>query len=814
MAELKYINHDLEGQPPNTPSIYSKSFEPERLRFQQGPYGGMTEREPTLKDVVAVFRKRIKLILLCIAVCGLCGILYCIFADKYYTASADIEIQGYAPVLAGGSVDNLYGSDTRKLDYQRTTIAKLKRLVVADRALEDPDLKDNITNYLQKRSNNFFDYIVSFFKEKFKKNDDSESKNHSDQHFQFKPSLLQNYLGLIDISPVRDTSIVEISAITTDPELSQKIANAHSQAFIQELHQERQNAVMANYEVLQKQGKELQAKLSEAEHQLSQYAEKNQLVGDSNTEDANIAVRQVINLTNLLTDATAKRVKSESLLKELESKDDKLDNSAFEDQMQRSARDALEKAEAEYASLKQSVTDEYPAAKELKMRISSLKNSLSNAQKREIENLRIQYRSDVAAENKLIAKIDEARSKAQDMSKRLVQYNLLLKQSDSIRGLYETVLRQSQETQISGAAGNTNIIVSDYASKPLQPSAPHTNLVIIISFLLGGVIGLALAILLEAFNNKLRTPQDASIDLNLPLLGYVPSFSQTSYSMKESFINQVQKLLPFRSLSNKNLTPVQTTPPLTDGLMDEALTVKKPGDIDKASSFIMISSPQAMVSEALRTIRASILLAKADCPPGVIMTTSAQHGEGKTTITANLAIALAQSGHDVILIDADLRKSRIGSLFNISPDLPGLSDYLAGHRALDQVIRKTAVKNVDVLVAGSPSPNPVELLGSKSMHQLIDALKDRYQFILLDCAPVLPVADALMVSKISDAVLFITRSKKSDRNGTREACRRLRNVNAKILGVILNDLDLRDAEVGVGSMSAHDYNFQASAGFG
>lgn len=158
-----------------------------------------------------------------------------------------------------------------------------------------------------------------------------------------------------------------------------------------------------------------------------------------------------------------------------------------------------------------------------------------------------------------------------------------------------------------------------------------------------------------------------------------------------------------------------------------------------------------------------------------------------------------------MVIDADLRQSRLSSLFNIPKEHAGLSDYLAGHRQIDEIVCKTAIENADVLVSGSIPPNPAELLGSKKMKELIDSLRSRYDFILIDCPPVLPVADGLMVSRVADAVAFVTRSNMTERGASIEARRRLGSVNARILGVILNDLNFSHVDHHMGPLHSHSY---------
>lgn len=740
--------------------------------------GEAPENENQLMDLLQTFKKHRGLIVFSTLGLAVFAFFACLFMDKQYTATATLEIRGYEPVLSDVPVENLYGADTRRLDYPKTTTSKLTRMGVADKVLSVPEVGEDVIAYLEEdRSSFLLDSVKQIFRA-FMTNEETKDK---DPNFVHRPSLLEKYLKLISVTPVRETSLVQVAATTTSPRLSEMIANEHAHVFIEDLARERQDSIMGNLKLLQRQADDLKARLTKSEQDLSKYAGDNQILAAANSEDANMIVKHIINLTALLGDATGKRVRSESLLKEVEGKDPKTTPSIIDDDSQRQARTSLQQAEAEYAGLLQRVTPEYPQMLELHAKIQALRTTLLDNYRRMVQGLRMQFESDRAAEQKLIEQIDHETERAHDVSKRLVHYNLLLKESESLRGLYESVLRQVQQIQMTGATTSSNIFISDHASLPDSWSFPPIKILVVLAALLGFGIGCVAALVIETFNNTVVSPDDAAVISGFPFLGYVPSFDDARWGSKsESLLKvwELRKALPPgggrasslpETRQGENLPPVELSP----------------------RERITLATPRADVAEALRTIRAGIILSSADNPPKVLMVTSVAKGDGKTTLAANLAVSLAEAGHRTLLMDVDLRQGRIASLFNLSAHSAGLVDYLTGRAGVDEVITETDVPNLEVTPSGSRPPNPAELVGSRKMEDFIRNLRDTYDYIILDSPPVLPVADALMLTRITDATLLVIRSNATDRTQAREARTRLMRVRARILGVVLNDFDAK-----------------------
>ena len=710
-------------------------------------YGSVAEpeRELSLSDLLHALKSRWLMILAITAGFSAIMLAYCVTRDQLYTASSVIEIRGYAPVLAGATVESLYGADTRKLEYQKTTIAKLKQPGIADRVLSSDADAQLVAHYFGLPLNT------------------AASTTSRGQGLQQLPKLVASYLGLIDINPISETSLVEIQAITREPRLSMIVANAHAEGFIEALRLERQESMRTNLKALETQANELKGKLATAEQEIADYSEQTHLIVPSgNDAGKDLTLQKIVGITELLSHATGKRVQSENLYNQLKNSPLANSSSLDNDSIQQ-WRFELNKLEGEYTALGQKVTAAYPDMVDLKSRINSLSRSIADERGQLLKALASRLDNERAAEQQLVEQVAKEESQAHENLRKMARFTVLRKEADSLRELYEAVLKQLQETTVSAASGVSNIFISDWATEPQTPSYPKTNLLVILATLIGLGLGVLCAWTMEYFDNRIKNSNEAATALDLPLLGVLPSFAPTQNRLSLDRLR-----IPY---FNKQ----------SDGSALATISQQP----------IAISQPDAMVSEALRTIRAGLLLSSVDSPLRTIMVTSAEKGEGKTTIAANLAVSLAQAEYRVLLIDADLRETSLGNLFPQLLERKGLSDLIAGQTDFAASVVKEVIPFLDILGRGSRPPNPAEIVGSKKMRETIASLRDVYDFIIIDSPPVLPVADSLMLSSAVDAVLMVTRAGKTLRRNAREARRRLQRVRANIAGVIVNGSDPR-----------------------
>jgi capsular exopolysaccharide synthesis family protein len=291
------------------------------------------------------------------------------------------------------------------------------------------------------------------------------------------------------------------------------------------------------------------------------------------------------------------------------------------------------------------------------------------------------------------------------------------------------------------------------ARAPISPTEPNIPRNLAFGFVLGLASGIGLAFLLENMDNTVRTTEQAQVISGLPALGMIPLGSKS----------------PTESNATRNLTVSSSR---------------------ESVELVTYSRPQSQMAESYRALRTSLLLSNLGTPPKVVMITSARPQEGKTTTSINTAVVLAQKGVRVLLIDADLRRPSIHKTLGLGPRT-GLSNVLTGSTSLEHaILRSDVLSNLFILPAGTPPPNPAELLASSNMRDLLLDLRDKYDHIVIDTPPTLSVTDAVVLSPRVDAIVLVIRSGQTTKQALRRSRDILMQVNARVTGVLLNAVDL------------------------
>ncbi len=399
----------------------------------------------------------------------------------------------------------------------------------------------------------------------------------------------------------------------------------------------------------------------------------------------------------------------------------------------------------------------FPRVQRIQAQIKEVDDQITKERKGIILQLKSDYNESKAREDLLRQRLDQQKAEANLMSEKMIEYNILKREADANKSLYEGLLTKLKEASISEGLKSSNIRIVDPAMIPSSPARPAKTRNIALACLVGLVGGIGLALLREYLDNTVKTPDDVETLSRLPSLAVVPVFGGADASTRRNGI----------------LKGVSTN-----------------GN-EKRIELVAQHLPKSQMAEAFRALRTALLLSQPDHPPQVILVTSALPREGKTTAAANLAVTLAQLGDKTVLVDADLRKPGVGRLLNLGTGkYAGLSSYLAGASSLDLVtVPHPAIPNLAAIPTGPLPPNPADLLSSHRLAEAISELRTKFKFIVIDSPPIMAATDAVILSVQADGVLLVVRSGETPKEAFTRSRDLLVSVKSNLLGVVLNAVD-------------------------
>lgn len=574
-------------------------------------------------------------------------------------------------------------------------------------------------------------------------------------------SLLGAFKGSLRIALSQNSRVIEVHYRSSDPQLAASVVNTLMQTYVEDNRRTRFESTMAASTWLQAQLVDLQMKVEKSQEKLVQYQREHEILGID--EKQNIITAKLDELNKALTAAESERMDRESYYRLVESGDpDAIAAATGADTggIAQSPSALLDNLLAKQADLKIQSADlntqfgpSYPKLAQLNNQLKEVDTQIQAEMKKIASKVRGQYTTALRREGMLRDALEKQKQEANKLNESAIQFNLYKRDAETYRGLYEGILQKLKEAGVSAGLKSSNFRIVDTArpiSSPVEPNVPRN---LGFALVLGLASGVGLAFLLEGMDNTIRTTEQAQNISGLASLGMIPLGSKSA----------------------------------REGPNSKRLVI---ASSKEAVELVTQVRPQSQMAEAYRALRTSLLLSNLGAPPKVIMVTSALPQEGKTTTSINTAVVLAQKGVRVLLIDADLRRPSIHKTLGMGPR-SGLSNVLTGSTALDQAItRSTILPNLFILPAGTPPPNPAELLASANMRDLLTQLSEQYDHIVVDTPPSLSVTDAVVLSPRADAVILVIRSSKTTKQALRRARDILGQVNAKVVGVLLNAVDL------------------------
>ena len=586
-------------------------------------------------------------------------------------------------------------------------------------------------------------------------------------------TVLREFRDRLSVDPVRRSRLVQISFESEDPKVAAQAVNALAENYIQGNLESRWQAAQKASEWLSQQLQSFKAKLEKSEDDLQEYAQKNGLLflETQKGDTENIVNERLRQLQDELTKAQAERYAKESLYRLTQSGDYSALPGIVDNKLMQELTARLAELERQKAALTPTFNRDYPKMKEIQSQIDENERRLAEERKRAAQGIVDDYLAATRRESLVREAFEQQQNQANTVAGRTVQYNILKREVDTNKQLYEGLLQRLKEAGVSAGMNASNIRVVDAAVPPSRPIRPRPVLNLGLALLLGLGCGIGMAFLQEHLDNTLKSSDDIERVLRVPTLALIPSRESLNHGN-----TGVYGLLENKA-SHKN------------GNGKLTLLEKHPG-----KTWIRIDgngTQHSALSEAFRGLRTSVLLSAAGRPPRSLTFVSAEPGEGKTTVASNLSISLAQLGKRVLLIDGDMRRPCIHKLFNIEVHSGGLVTYLTGGEGWSHLVRPTGLVNLDCLVCGPVPPNPSELLSSDRMQTLILEAMAEYQFVLIDAPPLLNVTDGRILATMVDGALLVVRGGYTPQELVQRAQLHVRDVGAHLIGVVLNDVDVR-----------------------
>ena len=563
-----------------------------------------------------------------------------------------------------------------------------------------------------------------------------------------------------------NSRLLEVTYESPDPKGAADFANTLVSQFIELTQEERWKSAQGTAEWLTSHLDKMKAQLEQSETAMQEYARSSGLSFTSEKE--NLAESRLKELQDALDKAQADRITSQAKLEGAKTKPADTLPEVLDDSTMREYRQRLTDLQRQYAELSATLTPEHPKVQRVQAQIDELKSVMQRERSNVLHRIGNDYSAAMRRET-LLSNAREAQAKVVgDQSEKAIHYDTLKRDVDSNRHLYEVMLQRVKEASLAAAMRDSNVMVVDRARPPLLPYRPSLPMNSAIGLCSGALLGFGFVLLRERVNRRISAPGDAQVYLDLPELGVIP--------LDDSAIP--------RQISN--------------GLRPRRTATALPAWKSNGPELATWKRKPSMVAECARTTLTSILLPNENGEgPQAIVITSPCPGDGKTTVACNLSIAVAEIGRKVLLIEGDLRRPRLNSVFGVGNNW-GLSDVLRGDGDLENVsvshlVRETEVDGLYLLPGGSCGVTPANLFYSPRMATLLKRFRLEFDMILIDAPPMIHLADARVLGHLSDGVVLVIRAGQTTMESALSASQRFAEDGTRVLGTILNSWDPKSA---------------------
>ncbi len=696
-----------------------------------------------LRYIVAAIRANLVVIIAIITAALALALVVTLLDTKRYTTTASIQINDQSQRVLGNAEDqqeqagNTWDTDR----FLQTQVDVLKSRALAMRVIKKLHLEGNSRFYEQMEVG---------------------TPGPGASEVAVRELTIGLLRGNMQVRLPRNSRIATITFESTDPALSALIANTFADEFIEASLQQRYDSSSYARTFVARQLQEAKGKLEESERNLNAYARQAGLIrtrdagaGQSGSGEgagsgaSSVTTASLMQLNAAASQAHANRVAAESRLRSLNSKSLLADREAL-------SNPAVQQLFTQRAEVEAKLQDEltrhlegHPTVRQLRAQLKTIDSQLNLAAQNVRSSARAEYEAAVTTERELQAQVNALKSATLAEQDRSVQYNLLAREADTNRALYDGLLQRYKELNASAGISTSNISIIDRADPPTGPSSPNLMKNLAIALLAGLGIAAITTFLRNQFDDTVRVPEDVEHKLELPLLGVIPRARDTDPDVE-------------------------------------------------------LADPKSPVSEGYNSLRGALLYSTSHGLPSSLLVTSSQPSEGKTTTSFAIAQGFARMGRKVLLVDVDLRRPSLHRRLGLNND-KGMSTLLTLQDNVDHVVQSTEIKGFDVITSGPVPPSPTELIASTRMEELIGELTGRYDVVIFDSPPILGLADAPLMSALVDGVVFIIESERARRGSLKASLRRLRTMRPLLLGAVLTMFDPSKAGHRYSEYYGYDY---------
>ncbi len=729
----------------------------------------MAERPVTLGELRHIFRRRRKVVLCCLTACFSLAALYCLFSTRRYEASGEIQVQkDSADALGLDSMMSSASDASDALDANitlQTQADLLESDTLALQAIEALNLEQT------KDFQSHFDpigFVVGMLVPKGPPDAPHASLEESPKR---RTRALKIFSSHLTVKVVSGTRLVEIHYLSSDPKLAAAVVNQLMHGLMEYSFQTRFTAtneasvwLTGQLADLKKQAEALQGKVIALQRESGVVSLG---VQDSQGRDQaySVVVDQLQQATATLTQATANRILKGAVDKIVQSGDAELISGLSATSMVNGSSTLttslglIQGLRMQEAALQGQIAQDaakygsaYPRLGESRANLAGMERAIQD----EIHRVAARSSNDYAvarrAEDQSRQEFTSQKRMADRLNDKAIEFAIVRQEAEDSRGLYEDLLKRLKEAGVLQGLRSSNITIVDPGRTPSLPKQPNIPIYLGLSVGAGLFLGACAAMIIDSIDDKIQAVEEIEQDLQMVPLGILPHLGEPSWYAAYG------------------------RTPLSRGK-------KQPSGVGTLAIF---ADPTSPYTEALRSLRTALLLAKSSAPPQLLLVTSSLPGEGKSILSANLAAVLAQSGRRVLLVDADLRKPSLATRLELQSRV-GLSQFLTDDHLVEDIVEIACLPKLHLLTSGPVPPYPVELLGSARMGDALNRWRQYYDFIVMDSPPVLPVTDAVVLASRADATLLVARYGMTNRLSLARSHRTILEQSTQDrIGIVLN----------------------------